>query len=76
MNHTKGEKLNFLRNVNMVFHFGDISVQEKNILVQDAKTGFLSKATESMLREKIKNQPENGFLSEILDYFRKENETC
>lgn len=75
MNH-KDELLNFVRNTNMLFHFGILSTQEKNLLVQDARTGFLSKTTASMLQEKMRSDPENSFLLEVMDFFGKENETC
>lgn len=70
MNH-KDELLNFVRNTNLLFHFGILSTQEKNLLVQDARTGFLSKTTASMLQEKMRSDPENSFLLEVMDFLER-----
>lgn len=72
MMNQKNELLNFIRNVNLLFHFEILNTQEKNLLVQDARTGFLSKTAKSMLQEKLNQDPENSFLLSIMEYFGKE----
>lgn len=74
MNQNKYEMLNFQRNLNLMFHLGTFDSMEKNLLVRDARAGFLSNEARSMMENKLEEQPENGFLMQIMDYFRKETE--
>ena len=42
----------------------------------DAKTGFLSKQTQSMLQRKLSEYPDELLILDIMDDFRKETKEC
>lgn len=76
MNKDKCKLLNFLQRLNLAFHCGFFSAEEKNCLLHDAKTGILSDETRSMLQRKQSEYPDELLILDIMDDFRKEKKTC
>ncbi|WP_154473449.1 hypothetical protein [Clostridium porci] len=76
MTKDKCKLLKFLQKVNLAFHCGYFNTEEKNCLLQDAKTGFLSKQTQSMLQRKLSEYPDELLILDIMDDFRKETKEC
>lgn len=65
-----------LDKLNTAFHLGTISVQEKNWLAKAMITGSLSEVEENMMRQKIRDHPDNLILLEIMNYFQKGEQPC
>lgn len=65
-----------LDKINLAYHLGFFSSEEKNGLILAIKTGVLSENQSSMLDEKLKTYPDRYELLEIMDYFRKGEQIC
>lgn len=65
-----------LDKVNLAYHLGFFTSEEKNGLVSAIKTGILSENLSSMLDKRLKLYPERYEFLEVVDYFRKGEKTC
>ena len=65
-----------LDKINLAYHLGFFTSDEKNGLLLAIKTGNLSENLISMLDEKLKLYPDRYEFLEVMDYFRKGEKTC
>lgn len=65
-----------LGKINLAYHLGFFTSEEKNGLLLAIKTGILSENLASMLDEKLKLYPDRYEFLEVMDYFRKGEKIC
>lgn len=65
-----------LDKINLAYHLGFFTSEEKNGLLLAIKTGILSENLASMLDEKLKLYPDRYEFLEVMDYFRKGEKIC
>lgn len=73
------EKLRWLEGldkINLAYHLGFFTSEEKNGLLLAIKTGILSENLISMLDEKLKLYSDRYEFLAVMDYFKKGEKLC
>lgn len=65
----KSRVLAFLDTLNVAFHMGLITLDEKKGLLSAMRTGSLSQSQESMLSDKCRLYPQYDLIREIVRFF-------
>ena len=65
----KSKVMALLDTLNVTFHVGIITLDEKKGLLGAIRTGSLSKSQESMLSDKRRLYPQNDLIREIMRFF-------
>ena len=65
----KSKAMALLDTLNVSFHVGLITLDEKKGLLSAIRTGSLSKSQESMLSDKCRLYPQNELIRDIMRFF-------